>query len=189
MAQTPNANLNANSLLSYKLLADSWDADTGDNVFRKLMKDEMKFLASGVSLLQSDPVLAMHYGGVNLNSAEKIGNVLKSKVNELEVKNRIEPSANALLAHKYATENMLSLMPGARNAVGFDEDDMNLTIKVADAAGIANAKDDIQNPWNWLEGKQGKKSGRGIMNSVTVNKNRKGRGQALSHNNESEDLG
>ena len=46
-----NKNADANSLLSYKLLGDSWDAEAGDNVFKQMMKNEMKYLASGVALL------------------------------------------------------------------------------------------------------------------------------------------
>ena len=99
-AKGSNGSLNSNSLLAYKLLSDAWDKDPGDNVFAQLMKDELKTLATSISLLQSDPVLAMHYGGVNLNAAEKVSDVLRSKIGELDVKGRLEPTANALLLNK-----------------------------------------------------------------------------------------
>ena len=111
------ASLNSNSLLAYKLLSDAWDKDPGDNVFAQLMREELKTLATSISLLQSDPVLAMHYGGVNLNAAEKVSDVLKSKVGELDVKGRLEPTANALLLNKYSAQGQKFLKPGKLDAV------------------------------------------------------------------------
>ena len=142
-----NASLNSNSLLAYKLLADAWDADPGDNVFRQLMKDELKTLATSISLLQSDPVLAMHYGGVNLNAAEKVSDVLKAKVGELDVKGRLEPTANALLINKYSAQGQNFLKPGNLDAVSVGQGG-KLTIGVKSPAQVDLSRDEISNTFN-----------------------------------------
>lgn len=157
-----NASLNSNSLLAYKLLADAWDADAGNNVFRQLMKDELKTLATSISLLQSDPVLAMHYGGVNLNAAEKVSDVLKAKVGELDVKGRLEPTANALLINKYSAEGQNFLKPGNLDAVSVNEAG-RLTIGVKSPAGVGISRDEISNTFNMYNG--GGQGQQGIRNN------------------------
>ena len=102
----------SNTLLAFKLLSDSWKEDNDGNIFNKLMKEEMKYLVSGISLLQNDPYLQVKLGGVNLNNAGYLANALKSKVSELELRERIEPSAKNLLKQQYsASENLKSLAP------------------------------------------------------------------------------
>ena len=104
----------SNTLLAYKLLQDSW----GDNsVFKDLLKEEMKYLVTGISLLQNDPYLQMKMGGVTLNNAGLLANTLKSKVSELDLRNRIEPVANQLLYHEYGKPTLRELAPGRRNAL------------------------------------------------------------------------
>ena len=49
-------------------------------------------------------------GGVNLNNAGYLASALKSKVAELELQQRIEPSAKDLLSAQY-TDNLASLAP------------------------------------------------------------------------------
>ena len=102
---------NSNTLLAYKLLSDSWKADA-DNPFATLMKDEMKYLVSGISLLQNDPYLQVKLGGVSLNNAGYLADALKSKVAELEIQERIEPNARQLLDAQYTPEQLQGLAPG-----------------------------------------------------------------------------
>ena len=99
----------SNTLLAYKLLSDSWG--DSDNVFKDLMKNEMKYLVSGISLLQNDPYLQVKLGGVSLNNAGYIANALKSKVAELELEQRIKPTASQLLDAQYGTEQLKGLRP------------------------------------------------------------------------------
>lgn len=104
----------SNTLLAYKLLQDSW----GENsVFKDLLKEEMKYLVTGISLLQNDPYLQMKMGGVTLNNAGLLANTIKSKVSELDIRRRLEPTANALLDHEYGKPTLRELAPGRRKAV------------------------------------------------------------------------
>lgn len=104
----------SNTLLAYKLLQDSW----GENsVFKDLLKEEMKYLVTGISLLQNDPYLQMKMGGVTLNNAGMLANTLKSKVSELDIRKRIEPTADALLSHEYGKPTLRELAPSRRSAV------------------------------------------------------------------------
>ena len=151
-AKGSNASLNSNSLLAYKLLSDAWDKEPGDNVFAQLMREELKTLATSISLLQADPVLAMHYGGVNLNAAEKVSDVLKSKVGELDVRGRIEPTAKALLYNKYSAESQQFLMPGKIDAVELG-DEGTLTIGVKSGAKVGYTGNPVKNPFNIVTGK------------------------------------
>ena len=131
MAQVPNASVaptggmngfpaansavpDSNTLLAYKLLQDSWK---DNKVFEDLLKEEMKYLVSGISLLQNDPYLQMKMGGVTLNNAGILANTLKSKVSELDIKARIEPVADSLLTHEYGKPTLRELAPGRRSAV------------------------------------------------------------------------
>ena len=104
----------SNTLLAYKLLQDAW----GENsVFDDLLKEEMKYLVSGISLLQNDPYLQMKMGGVTLNNAGVLANTLKSKVSELDIRQRLEPAADIILQHEYGKPTLRELAPGRRNAV------------------------------------------------------------------------
>ena len=55
-------------------------------------------------------------GGVTLNNAGVLANTLKSKVSELDIRARIEPTADLLLRHEYGTPTLRELAPGRRNA-------------------------------------------------------------------------
>ena len=131
MAQVPNATVaptggmngfpaansavpDSNTLLAYKLLQDSWK---DNKVFEDLLKEEMKYLVSGISLLQNDPYLQMKMGGVTLNNAGILANTLKSKVAELDIRARIEPAADTLLTHEYGKPTLRELAPNRRAAV------------------------------------------------------------------------
>ena len=115
----------SNTLLAYKLLADSWGGE--NNVFKSLMKAEMKYLVSGISLLQNDPYLQVKLGGVNLNNAGYLASALKSKVAELELRKRIEPTADKLLDHQYTSENLKGLKPDvAKDSTGLDAGILNI---------------------------------------------------------------
>ena len=104
----------SNTLLAYKLLQDSWK---DNNVFQDLLKEEMKYLVSGISLLQNDPYLQMKLGGVTLNNAGYLANALKQKVSELDLRKRIEPTASQLLYHEFGKPNLRELAPNKRSAV------------------------------------------------------------------------
>lgn len=104
----------SNTLLAYKLLQDSWK---DNNVFEDLLKEEMKYLVTGISLLQNDPYLQLKMGGVTLNNAGILANTLKSKVSELDIRSRIEPAADSILTHEYAKPTLRELAPGRRFAV------------------------------------------------------------------------
>ena len=164
--QGSNASLNSNSLLAYKLLSDAWDKDPKGNVFAQLMKEELKTLATSISLLQADPVLAMHYGGVNLNAAEKVSDVLRAKVGELDVKGRIEPTAQALLLNKYSAQGQQPLMPGLTDAVSLDNDG-GLTIGVKSPAGVGYTADDVENIFNTVRTKMDGPGKKGVRNVRT----------------------
>ena len=104
----------SNTLLAYKLLQDAW----GDNsVFEDLLKEEMKYLVTGISLLQNDPYLQMKMGGVTLNNAGMLANTLKAKVSELDIRKRIEPTADIILQHEYGKPTLRELAPQRRNAI------------------------------------------------------------------------
>ena len=134
MAQVPNAKVaptggmngfpaansavpDSNTLLAYKLLQDSWK---DNSVFEDLLKEEMKYLVTGISLLQNDPYLQLKMGGVTLNNAGILANTLKSKVSELDIRSRIEPAADTILTHEYAKPTLRELAPGRRYAVKLD---------------------------------------------------------------------
>ena len=120
----------SNTLLAYKLLADSWGGD--NNVFKSLMKEEMKYLVSGISLLQNDPYLQVKLGGVNLNNAGYLASALKSKVAELELRKRIEPTADKLLDHQYTSENLKGLKPDvAKDSTGLNAGILNISTRNA----------------------------------------------------------
>ena len=80
----------------------------------------MKFLVTGISLLQNDPYLQLKMGGVTLNNAGVLANTLKSKVSELDIRSRIEPTADLLLRHEYGKPTLRELAPGRRNAAKID---------------------------------------------------------------------
>ena len=104
----------SNTLLAYKLLKDSW---SDNKVFDDLLREEMKYLVTGISLLQNDPYLQLKMGGVTLNNAGVLANTIKSKVSELDIRKRIEPTADALLQHEYGKPTLRELAPGRRDAV------------------------------------------------------------------------
>ena len=76
----------------------------------------MKYLVTGISLLQNDPYLQLKMGGVTLNNAGLLANTLKQKVSELHIRSRIEPTADILLRHEYGKPTLRELAPGRRNA-------------------------------------------------------------------------
>ena len=75
----------------------------------------IKYLVSGISLLQNDPYLQVKLGGVSLNNAGYIANALKSKVAELELEQRIKTPAEELLKAQYGTEKLKGLAPTIGN--------------------------------------------------------------------------
>lgn len=103
----------SNTLLAYKLLQESWK---GASVFEDLLHNEMKYLVAGISLLNNDPYLAMKMGGVTLNNAGQLANVLKNKVQEIDINKRIEPVATSILLHEFAKPNMQEMLPNRRPA-------------------------------------------------------------------------
>ena len=127
----------SNTLLAYKLLKDSW----GDaNVFGDLLKEEMKYLVAGISLLNQDPYLAMKMGGVTLNAAGQLAAVIKQKEQELDISARIDPVAKSILVHKFAKPAMTEMLPGRRNAVALVRDNQN-NVKMSFKAGYADTQE------------------------------------------------
>ena len=106
----------SNTLLAYKLLSDSW-GDKGTDPFKKLLKNEMKYLISGISMLENDPYLQMKLGGVTLNNAGFLANAVKQKASEMDLRERIEPVAKKLLYHDYSPANLQKLAPNYKDAV------------------------------------------------------------------------
>ena len=104
----------SNTLLAYKLLKDSWP---NASVFENLMKNEMKYLVAGVSLLENDPYLAMKMGGVTLNAAGQLASVIKQKEQEIDINSRIEPVAKSILLHKFSKPQNIEMLPGRRKAI------------------------------------------------------------------------
>lgn len=76
----------------------------------------MKYLVAGISLLNNDPYLAMKMGGVTLNNAGQLANVLKNKVQEIDINKRIEPVATSIMLHEFAKPNMQEMLPNRRPA-------------------------------------------------------------------------
>ena len=124
----------SNTLLAYKLLSDSWGDN--DNVFKDLMKQEMKYLVSGISLLQNDPYLQVKLGGISLNNAGYIWNALKSKVAELELEQRIKTPAEELLKAQYSTDKLKGLAPTIGNDTVESTGGGGIKIKGQDVAGV-----------------------------------------------------
>ena len=121
----------SNTLLAYKLLQESWK---DGQVFQDLLQNEMKYLVAGISLLNNDPYLAMKMGGVTLNSAGQLAQVIKQKATELDLSKRIEPVASEILKHEFGKPNMLELAPQRRTAV-YTENDGKGALQLHLAAG------------------------------------------------------
>ena len=110
----------SNTLLSYKLLQDSWGG--GANVFQGMLQDEMRYLMAGISALNNDPYLQMRLGGNNLTTASQLAELIKSKEAQMDLDTRIEPIAETLLNEKYARPNLIELAPRRRQAVALTVD-------------------------------------------------------------------
>ena len=110
----------SNTLLAYKLLSDSW-GDKDSDPFKPLLKNEMKYLITGISMLENDPYLQLKLGGVTLNNAGFLANAVKQKASELDLRERIEPVAKKLLLHEYSEPNVKQLAPNLRNAVSLNK--------------------------------------------------------------------
>lgn len=101
----------SNTLLAYKLLQDSWQ---GSNVFRDMLKNEMKWLMAGISLLSNDPWIAMRMGRNNLSSAASLAEIIKARSEALNLEKRITPIAESVLYHDFGKPNMIEMMPNRR---------------------------------------------------------------------------
>ena len=106
----------SNTLLAYKLLSDSW-GDKNTDPFKPLLRNELKYLMTGISMLENDPYLQLKLGGVTLNNAGFLANAVKQKASELDLRERIEPAAKKLLLHEYSPANLRELAPGLRSSV------------------------------------------------------------------------
>ena len=135
----------SNTLLAYKLLQDSWH---NGKVFEDLLHNEMKYLVAGISLLNNDPYLAMKMGGVTLNSAGQLAQVLKQKASELDLSKRIEPVADSLLRHEYGKPTMVQLRPNKRVAVSKESTNEGGVSLKFNAGTFADNALDLQAPGN-----------------------------------------
>ena len=112
---TNSAVPDSNTLLAYKLLQDSWGGAA--NVFDGMLKDEMKYLMAGISALNNDPYLAMRLGGNNLAVASQLAQIIKQREQQLDLEERINPIARAVLRQKYMNPAMQEMMPNRRKPV------------------------------------------------------------------------
>ena len=136
----------SNTLLAYKLLSDSW-GDKDSDPFKPLLRNEMKYLMSGISLLENDAYLQMKLGGVTLNNAGFIANAIKQKASELDLRERIEPAAKKMLLSEYSRENLNELAPGYRDSLSLTKGILTFNAKrpkdsggkVENSLPIANA--------------------------------------------------
>ena len=87
--------------------------------------------------------------------------MLKAKVGELDVKGRLEPTANALLINKYSAQGQNFLKPGNLDAVSVNGAG-KLTIGVKSPAGVGISSDEISNTFNVYGSRQGRQ---GIRNN------------------------
>ena len=118
----------SNTLLAYKLLSDSW-GDKASDPFKPLLRNEMKYLMSGIALLENDAYLQMKLGGVTLNNAGFIANAIKQKASEMDLRERIEPAAKSMLMHEYSRPNLHELAPGIRKSVGMNKGELTFNAK------------------------------------------------------------
>ena len=95
----------------------------------------MKYLVAGISLLNNDPYLSMKMGGVTLNNAGQLANILKSKVQEIDINSRIEPVAKSIMTHEFSKPNMLEMMPNRRPPASLFHDATNGRVKLNFHAG------------------------------------------------------
>ena len=107
---TNDAVPDSNTLLSYKLLRDSF-GDGQAQIFKELLNNEMKYLLSGITLLENDPWVSTKMGGSNMRNASLLAQMIKNKSHELDWDDRITPIANDILYHQYAKPGRKSMAP------------------------------------------------------------------------------
>ena len=107
---TNDAVPDSNTLLSYKLLRDSF-GDGQAGIFKELLNNEMKYLLSGITLLENDPWVSTKMGGSNMRNASLLAQMIKNKSHELDWDDRITPIANDILYHQYAKPGRKSMAP------------------------------------------------------------------------------
>ena len=100
----------SNTLLSYKLLRDSF-GDGQAGIFKEMLNNEMKYLLSGITLLENDPWISTRMGGTNMRNATVLAQMIKNKQQELDWDDRITPIANDILYHQYAKPGKSSMAP------------------------------------------------------------------------------
>lgn len=100
----------SNTLLSYKLLRDSF-GDGQAGIFKEMLNNEMKYLLSGITLLENDPWISTRMGGSNMKNATVLAQMIKNKQQELDWDDRITPVANDILYHQYAKPGKDAMAP------------------------------------------------------------------------------
>ena len=100
----------SNTLLSYKLLRDSF-GDGQAGIFKEMLNNEMKYLLSGITLLENDPWISTRMGGSNMKNATILAQMIKNKQSELDWDDRITPIANDILYHQYSKPGKKSMAP------------------------------------------------------------------------------
>ena len=100
----------SNTLLSYKLLRDSF-GDGQAGIFKEMLNNEMKYLLSGITLLENDPWISTRMGGTNMRNATVLAQMIKNKQSELDWDDRITPIAHDILYHQYGKPGKSSMAP------------------------------------------------------------------------------
>ena len=100
----------SNTLLAYKLLKDSWGSGQGA-LFQDLLRNEMKYLMGGITLLNNDPWISSKMGGATMKNASVLANVLKNKAMQMDFDDRINPVAADILYHSYGRPGKKGLQP------------------------------------------------------------------------------
>ena len=71
----------------------------------------MKYLLSGITLLENDPWISTRMGGTNMRNASVLAQMIKNKQTELDWDDRITPIANDILYHQYSKPGKSSMAP------------------------------------------------------------------------------
>jgi hypothetical protein len=102
------------TLLTLKLLRDS-DPEAKNAESKKMYDDlainELKYWKSAISLLKYDPYLKQLMGGDLISGAQKLSRVLKQKVEEKHLEQRLKPGISALLENELQQPYNLAVRP------------------------------------------------------------------------------
>ena len=120
----------ADTLISLKLLSEA------DPAYKKMMKEELKFLTAARSLLRADTYLRIKMGGDNLSASMRLANVLKARSETKHLNERLDNVVGALNQHTFATSlHGLGPAPAAASGVLASQGGRVLTMDMMGSAG------------------------------------------------------